>query len=81
MPEGSILYLPRVVLQRMESKESEKEVASLQEGRKVTLSRKVYEPTRDDIEWARELVLHMVFVYSSFICFISLSCGYTFVNP
>lgn len=59
LPEGSVLYLPKVALERMEVKQSEKEAAFQQEEGKLTMSRKVYQPTRDDVEWARELVLHM----------------------
>lgn len=61
VPEGSVLYLPKSVLLLMESKESRQgEATSIQnEKTHTTLTKKVYRPTRDDIEWARELVLHM----------------------
>ena len=46
LSEGSILYLPKFVIESMEAKASKKV--------------KVYKPSDDDIEWARELILYKV---------------------
>ena len=46
LSEGSILYLPKFVIQSMEAKAIKKV--------------KVYKPSDDDIEWAHELILHKV---------------------
>ena len=58
LSEGSILYLPKFVIQSMEAKEN----MSYEVGHKKKAIKKVkvYKPSNDDIEWAQELILHKV---------------------
>lgn len=66
VPEGSVLYLPKSVLRSMESIDymtKTNDVSKVTQGNsekvKPKSSNVEYNPTRADIEWARELVLHM----------------------
>lgn len=56
LPEGSVIYLKGFVLQQLQNKEEEGGV--MQGGRKPSSTR-VYKPTEDDIDWARELIIHL----------------------
>ncbi|MCO5571021.1 hypothetical protein L7F22_024752 [Adiantum nelumboides] len=57
LPEGSIVYLKRFALQQIVDKV---EAVNVDDGeRKPTSLTRMYNPTQDDIEWARELVLHL----------------------
>ncbi|KAI5084279.1 hypothetical protein GOP47_0000448 [Adiantum capillus-veneris] len=58
LPEGSILYLKRFAVQQIADKVEATDAVD-DGGRKPSLMRRIYKPTQDDIEWARELVLHL----------------------
>ncbi|KAH6556461.1 hypothetical protein KP509_1Z176800 [Ceratopteris richardii] len=58
LPEGSVVYLRRFMLDESESRDQESD-EYMQKDKNWVSTRKIYKPTHDDIKWARELVLHL----------------------